>query len=86
MKNGTVQSRVKINLGVVHILRNHRWGGWPFQMITVLQRGGGSSQMITVLQRGVLENDYSVPRILGYYISNIISMDLTKKSGFFFSW
>ena len=86
MKNGTVQSRVKINLGVVHILRNHGWGGWSLQMITVLQRGGGSSQMITVLQRGVLENDYSVPRILGYYISNIISMDLTKKSGFFFSW
>ena len=85
MKNGTVQSRVKINLGVVHILRNHGWGGWSLQMITVLQRGG-SSQMITVLQRGVLENDYSVPRILGYYISNIISMDLTKKSGFFFSW
>ena len=31
-------------------------------------------------------DDYSVPRVLGYYISNIISMDLTKKSGFFFSW
>ena len=33
--------------------------------------------MITVLQRGVLEHNYSVPRILGYYVSNIISMDLT---------
>ena len=41
MKNGTVQSRVKINLGVVHILRNHGWGGWSLQMITVLQRRGG---------------------------------------------
>ena len=46
-------------------------------------KGGGSSQMITVLQRGVLENDYSVPRILGYYISNIISMDLTKNQASF---
>ena len=71
MKNGTVQSRVKINLGVVHILPNHGWGE--------------SSQMITKLQRGVLENDYSVPRILGYYIRNIISIDLKKKNpGFFF--
>ena len=39
--------------------------------------------MITVLQRGVLENDYSVPRILGYYIRNIISIDLTKRSDLF---
>ena len=48
--------------------------------------GDLAKQSIKVLQRGVLENDYSVPPILGYYISNIISMDLTKKSGFFFSW
>ena len=27
-------------LGVVHILRNHGWGG-SLQMITVLHRGGG---------------------------------------------
>ena len=85
MKNGTGQSRVKINLGVVHILCSHGWGGVSPNDYSVT-KGGGSSQMITVLQRGVLENDYSVPRILGYYISNIISMDLTKKSGFFFSW
>ena len=36
--------------------------------------------MITVLHRGGPENDYSVPRILGYYIRNIISLDLTKSS------
>ena len=36
-------------------------------------QGGGSIQMITVLHTGVSENDYSVPRILGSYIRNIIS-------------
>ena len=46
--------------------------------------GGGSSQMITVLRRCVPENDYSVRRILGYYIRNIISIDLTKNSGSLF--
>ena len=41
--------------------------------------------MITLLHRGVPEDDYSVPRILGYYIRNIISIDLKKKNpGFFF--
>ena len=34
-------------LGVVHILRNHGWGG-------------GSSQMITVLHRGGPANDYGI--------------------------
>ena len=58
MKNGTVQSRVEINLGVVHILRNHGWGG-SLQMITVLHRGG-SSQMITVLHRGGPADDYGI--------------------------
>ena len=52
-------------------------------MITVLHRGG-SSQLITVLHRGVPDNDYSVPQILGYYIRNIISIDLTENLGFFF--
>ena len=56
-----------------------KWGGVFFNP----KGGGGSSQMITVLQRGVLEHDYSVPRILGYYISNIISMDLTKNQASF---
>ena len=41
--------------------------------------------MITVLHRGVPENDYNVPQILGYYIRNMISINLTKNSGFFFS-
>ena len=41
--------------------------------------------MVTVLQRGGLANDYGIPRILGYYIRNIISIDLTTKSDFF-SW
>ena len=35
--------------------------------------------MITVLHRGGLANDYSIPWILGCYIRNIISKDLTKK-------
>ena len=39
--------------------------------------------MITVLHRSGLTNDYSIPRILGYSIRNIISIDLTKKSIFF---
>ena len=34
--------------------------------------------MIAVLHRGVPENDDSMPQILGYYIGNIISIDLTK--------
>ena len=36
-------------------------------------------QMITVLRRGGLANDYGIPWILGFYIRNIISKDLTKK-------
>ena len=36
--------------------------------------------MITVLHRGGLANDYSIPWILGCYIRNIISKDLTKKN------
>ena len=40
-------------------------------------------QMITVLRRGGLANDYGIPWILGYYIRNIISKDLTKKTYFF---
>ena len=36
--------------------------------------------MITVLHRGGLANDYGIPLILGYYIRNIISKDLTKKT------
>ena len=39
--------------------------------------------MITVLPRGGLAKDYSIPRILGYSIRNIISIDLTKKIRFF---
>ena len=35
--------------------------------------------MIRLLHWGVPENDYSVPQILGYYIRNIISIDLKKK-------
>ena len=34
--------------------------------------------MIMVLHRGSLGNDYSVPRILGYYIKKIISIVLNK--------
>ena len=41
--------------------------------------------MITVLHRGGLANDYSIPWILGCYIRNNISKDLTKNI-FFFSW
>ena len=42
-------------------------------------------QMITVLiRRGGLANDYGIPWILGYYIRNIISKDLTKKKTYFF--
>ena len=40
--------------------------------------------MITVLRRGGLANDYGIPWILGYYIMNIISKDLTKKQTFSF--
>ena len=57
--------------GVVHKLRNRRWG--VLQMITVLHRSG-------------LENKNSNPRILGYFIRNIISIDLTKNSDFCFNW
>ena len=58
---------------------NIRWWWWG---------GGcwGSSQMITVSHRVGPENYYSVPRILEYYIRNMISKDLTKNSVFFFSW
>ena len=45
---------------------------------------GVGQQMVTVLHRGVLANDSSIPWILGYYIRNIISIDLTKKSFFSF--
>ena len=57
-------------------------------MITVLQRGviakwlqyyiGVGQQMVTVLHRGGLANDSSIPWILGYYIRNIISIDLAN--------
>ena len=40
-------------------------------------------QMITVLHRGGVSNAYGTPWILGCYIRNIISRDLTKKSDFF---
>ena len=40
-------------------------------------------QMITVLHGGGVSNDYGTPWILGCYIRNIISRDLTKKSDFF---
>ena len=53
-------------------------------MITVLQKGGGSWQIITILRRGGPENDYSLSQILGYYIRNMISIDLTINSDFFF--
>ena len=56
--------------------------GGSLQMITVLHREG-SSQMITVLHRGGVSNDYDTPWILGCYIRNIISRDLTKKSDFY---
>ena len=39
--------------------------------------------MITILRRGGLANDYGIPWILGYYIRNIISIDLTKIQIFF---
>ena len=47
------------NSGVVHILRNHGWGG-SLEMITVLHRGG-SGQMITILHRGGPPNGLSGP-------------------------
>ena len=34
--------------------------------------------MVTVLHRGGLANDSSIPWILGYYIRNIISIDLAN--------
>ena len=40
-------------------------------------------KMITVLHWGDLANDYGVPWILGFYIKNIISIDLTTKIIFF---
>ena len=40
--------------------------------------------MVTVLHRHGLANDSSIPWILGYYIRNIISIDLKKKSIFLF--
>ena len=46
--------------------------------------GGGSWQIITILRRGGPENDYSLSQILGYYIRNMISIDLTINSDFFF--
>ena len=39
-------------------------------------------QMITVLHGGGVSNDYGTPWILGCYIRNIISRDLTKKIRF----
>ena len=39
--------------------------------------------MITVLHRGGLANDYSIPRILGYSIRNIISIDSDSEIRFF---
>ena len=39
--------------------------------------------MITVLHGGGVSNDYGTPRILGCYIRNIFSRDLTKKSDLF---
>ena len=47
----------------------------------VIEGGGG---LATLLHRGGQENDYSVSQILGYYIRNIMSIDLTKISGLFF--
>ena len=41
--------------------------------------GRGSFQLIAVLHKGGLENYYSVPQNLGYYINYITSIDLTKK-------
>ena len=43
---------------------------------------GESGQLITVLHTGGLANDYDVPLILGYFIRNIISIDLTKNQIF----
>ena len=70
--------------------------GGPSKMITILHGGEGLAkwlqyyigvvrQMITVLNRDGLANDYDIAWILGYYIWNIISIDLTKKS-YFLSW
>ena len=61
----------------MHILRNRGEGGGLSPNDHSITWGGEglSSSMITVLHRGVLENDYIVPRILGYYIRNIISID-----------
>ena len=61
-------------------------GGLSKQIITVLQKGEGEGffQMITVLHRGVPENGYSVRQILGYYIKNIISIDLANKNRLLF--
>ena len=44
----TENTKDDVMLGVVHILRNHGWGGESLQMITVLHRGG------------VWPNDYSI--------------------------
>ena len=54
--------------------------------LSISKRRGGSGQMIKVLHRGGLKNNYSAPRILGYSITNFISIDLTESSDFFFSW
>ena len=37
--------------------------------------------MITVLHRGGPANGYGIPRIIGYYIRNITSIDLKKNRG-----
>ena len=44
----------------------------------------GISVQIRVLRRGDPANDYGIPWILRYCIRNIISIDLTKNSVFFF--
>ena len=49
-------------------------------MIKVLHRV--VHQMVIVLPRDGLANDSSILGILGYYIRNIISIDLTKNSDF----
>ena len=65
------------------ILRNHGEGGdlskWLQYYIRVVP------QMITVLHRGGLAMTTVYNESLGYYIRNIISIDLTKKSDFL-SW
>ena len=70
-----------LRLGAVHILRNRGcWGGlskWLQYYIGVVR------QMITVLHRGDVANDYGITWILGYYIRNFISLEMTKKSDFF---